>query len=281
MQLLRSMLYVPGSRVSAIEKARELPADAVILDLEDAVIPDQKPGARKAVADVLSAGGFGPRAALVRVNAGGTPWHHEDVSMVAVSGAAGVVLPKAEDPSQVEAVAARLDDEMSVWAMIETPRGVLAAERIASTSGVAGLIAGTNDLRLDLQAKVSPDRAALTHALQMIVLAARAAGVAAIDGVFNAPKDAEGLRRECLQGRLFGFDGKTLIHPEQLGIANDVFGPTPDEVSFAARQIEGFTSAQANGQGVAVVDGVIVEELHVRSARQLIVKADLIRDRGW
>lgn len=271
----RSALYMPASRASAVEKARDLPADALIFDLEDAVSPSDKAAARTAIANALEMGGFGERTRLVRINALDTAWGADDLAALEGVPLDGIVVPKVSDPAQLDRIAGR-----RLFAMIETPAGVLNAPAIAAHPAIAGLIAGTNDLARELRSKDRPDRLALLPALGTIVLAARAAGVICLDGVYNAFRDEQGLSWECEQGRDLGFDGKTLIHPGQLDIANAIFAPSEAEVELATRQIAAWEEAEATGQGVAVVDGRIVENLHVATARELIAKAAVIAARG-
>lgn len=272
---LRSALYLPGSNARAIEKARSLAADVVLFDLEDAVSPDQKSGAREQLAAELTAGGFGDRVCLVRVNGLATPWGADDLAAAATMPCDGVLVPKVENSSDLDAAAARVGDH-PLWAMMETPAGVLNAPEIAAHPRLRGFVMGTNDLAKDLGAR---GRSAMMTALQHCLLAARAHGVVAIDGVYNAFKDDDGLRRECEEGRAFGFDGKSLIHPAQIAIANAVFGPSAEEIALAERQIAAFDAAQAAGQGVAVVDGQIVENLHIVTARATLKAASIIAQR--
>ncbi|MEY3004260.1 MAG: hypothetical protein RLZZ491_1436 [Pseudomonadota bacterium] len=274
----RSVLYIPGSRDRALEKARELPTDAIIFDLEDAVAADEKANARALLATRLAEGGYGTRAQIVRINAMDTPWGPDDLAAIAAIGPQAILLPKVGSAADVAKVAARLDAmaparHTRLWAMIETPAGVLNAAEIARAPRMAGLVMGTNDLAKDLGART---RSALHMALQHCLLAARAAGILCIDGVYNAFKDEAGLAAECAEGRDFGFDGKTLIHPAQLATANAVFAPTADEIALARRQITAYEEARAQGQGVAVVDGKIVENLHVDTARATLAKAEAI-----
>lgn len=274
----RSVLYIPGSRDRALEKARELPTDAIIFDLEDAVAADEKANARALLATRLAEGGYGTRAQIVRINAMDTPWGPDDLAAIAAIGPQAILLPKVGSAADVAKVAARLDAMAParytrLWAMIETPAGVLNAAEIARAPRMAGLVMGTNDLAKDLGART---RSALHMALQHCLLAARAAGILCIDGVYNAFKDEAGLAAECAEGRDFGFDGKTLIHPAQLATANAVFAPTADEIALARRQITAYEEARAQGQGVAVVDGKIVENLHVDTARATLAKAEAI-----
>jgi citrate lyase beta subunit len=273
----RSALYMPGSKPRALEKARSLPADVLILDLEDAVIPAEKEAARRTVAEAVRAGCYGRREVVIRVNGLETPWGGEDMATAAECGPDAILIPKVERASQLGDAEARCG-HIALWAMIETPKGVLHAADIARGSPrLACLVMGTNDLAAELRAAPSPDRAPLMTALQMTVMAARANGLAVLDGVHNAFRDLDGLRAECRQGRELGFDGKTLIHPGQIGVANEVFGPTPEELETARSHVGAFAEAEAAGQGVAVVDGRIVENLHVASARRLLAQAEAIR----
>lgn len=270
----RSALYIPGSKTRALEKARTLPVDAILFDLEDAVAPDEKVAARKTLADELEAGGYGDRVRIVRINALDTPWGVEDAAAVAMMNCDAVLLPKVSGAADVDALV-KLVPNLPVWAMIESPAGVLNAAEIAAHSAVGGFVIGTNDLAKDLGSR---GRSSLSYALQAALLAARAGGIVAIDGVYNAFRDEDGLRTECEEGRNLGFDGKSLIHPAQVDIANAVFAPSEDEVSLAERQIAAFEAAEAEGQGVAVVDGKIVENLHIVTARATLAKAAAIRE---
>jgi (3S)-malyl-CoA thioesterase len=277
----RSALYIPGSKERALEKARTLPTDAILFDLEDAVAPDEKPNARRLLADTLDAGGYGPRALIVRINALDTPWGEADLAEIARAKPEAILLPKVNRAADVEALARRLDARPEtagtrIWAMMETPLSALNAAEIAAGPRMAGFVLGTNDLAKDLGARFRPDRLPLLTALQLCLLAARTYGLVALDGVYNAFKDQEGLRAECEQGRDMGFDGKTLINPDQLAAANEVFAPAEAEIALARRQIAAFEEAQAAGQGVAVVDGRIVENLHVATARATLAKAEAI-----
>lgn len=277
----RSVLYIPGSKERALEKARGLAADAIIFDLEDAVAADEKANARTLLARTLAEADYGRRAKLVRINALSTDWGADDLDVLAAARPEAILLPKVDGPADVEALARRLDAhpetaETRIWAMMETPKGVLDAAAIAAAPRMAGFVLGTNDLAKDLNGRVGPGRAVLQGALQICLLAARAEGLVAVDGVYNAFKDADGLRAECEQGRDLGFDGKTLIHPDQINIANAVFAPDAAELDLARRQIAAFDAATAQGQGVAVVDGKIVENLHVATARRLLARAEAI-----
>jgi citrate lyase beta subunit len=277
----RSALYMPGSKARALEKARGVPADVLILDLEDAVIPAEKKAARRTVAEAVRAGGYGRREVVIRINGLDTPWGGEDLIAAAECGPDAILVPKVERAShlgEVEARFGRANGRVALWAMIETPKGVLHAAEIAHGSPrLACLVMGTNDLAAELRATATPDRAHLMTALQMTVMAARAHGLAVLDGVYNAFRDLEGLRAECRQGRELGFDGKTLIHPDQIEVANEVFGPAPEELETARGHVAAFAEAEAAGQGVAVVGGRIVENLHVTAARRLLAQAEAIR----
>ena len=277
----RSALYIPGSKVRALEKAKSLPADAILFDLEDAVAPDEKPNARRLLADTLAKGGYGARALIVRINALDTPWGEDDLAEIGRARPEAILLPKVNGAADVEALARKLDAraetaETRIWAMMETPLSALNAAEIAIAPRMAGFVLGTNDLAKDLGARFRPDRLPLLAALQLCLLAARTHGLVALDGVYNAFKDLEGLRAECEQGRDMGFDGKTLIHPDQLAVANEVFAPSEAEIELARRYIAAFEEAQAAGQGVAVVDGRLVENLHVATARATLAKAEAI-----
>ncbi len=279
---LRSALYVPAANARAMEKAAGLPADAIIFDLEDAVAPEAKARARDALSEALGANDYGARMRIVRVNAAGTPWHEDDLAAASRMAPDAVLLPKAGAGADLDALAGRLGDGSgapALWAMIETPAGVLAAAgiaRAAARAGGGGLVMGTNDLAKELGARHVPGRAPMLAALGTAVLAARAHGLACLDGVHNALRDEEALRAECEQGRDMGLDGKTLIHPAQIAVANEVFAPAPEEVDRARREIEAFEAAQAEGKGVAVLDGRLVEALHVETARATLARAEAI-----
>ncbi|MBW4330546.1 CoA ester lyase [Stakelama sp. CBK3Z-3] len=272
----RSMLYVPGDKTRALEKARTLPVDAIIIDLEDAVAPERKVDARDIVAQALSGDDYGPRELLLRV--GGIDVA-EDFALAAGLPLDGVVLPKVESGPMVAQAAERI--ALPIWCMIETPLGVLRAADIAAAPRMAGLIAGTNDLNKELHARHRPDRATLLTSLSLIVLAARAHGLAAIDGVHLDLDDDAGLEAVCIQGRDMGFDGKTLIHPATIDIANRVFAPEPDAVDTARRIVAAWADARAKQLGVARIDGRMVEQLHVDEAERLIAIADAIGAREY
>jgi citrate lyase subunit beta/citryl-CoA lyase len=262
LRLCRSLLFLPASNPRAIDKARGLTADMIFLDLEDAVKPEEKESAR-AAAVAAAAEGFGGRPVAIRVNKLGDPWHEADLAAVSASAADFAILPKVQSAAEMQAVAAR--SAKPVLAMIETAAGVHEARAIAPLS--AGLIAGTNDLAADLGLPPGAGRAGLLVALQTVVLAARAAAVAAFDGVYNRLEDREGLEAECREGRGFGYDGKTLIHPNQIEAANRIFGPSPDEVEAARRLV-----AAATG-GAERFEGRMIEAMHVEAARRLIARA--------
>ena len=268
----RSALYIPGSKDRALDKARGLPVDVILFDLEDAVTPDAKVAARDTLYAALADGGYGSRLRIVRINGLDTEWGAADAAAVNAMDCDGILLPKVNGPSDVDALAALVPD-LPIWAMMETPQGILNAASIAAHPRIAGFVMGTNDLAKDLNAR---GRAALQMSLQMCLLAAKAAGIVALDGVYNAFKDEDGLRAECTEGRDMGFDGKTLIHPAQVAIANAAFGPSEAEIDLARRQIAAFEAAEAEGQGVAVVDGRIVENLHIVTARATLAKAEAI-----
>ena len=262
LRLCRSLLFLPAHNARAVEKARSLPADMIFLDLEDAVKPADKGEARSA-AVAAAAAGFGDRPVAIRVNKVGDPWHEADVAAVAASAADVVILPKVQAAEEIESVARSV--AKPVLAMIETAAGVIEAHRIAPLTG--GLIAGTNDLSADLALPPGSGRRGLAYSLQAIVVAARSAGVAAFDGVYNRLEDDSGLAGECEEGRAFGFDGKTLIHPSQIDAANRIFGPSVDEVEAARRLV-----AAASG-GARRFEGRMVEDMHVAQARRLLARA--------
>jgi citrate lyase subunit beta/citryl-CoA lyase len=280
------VLYVPGSNARALEKARTLPADGLILDLEDAVAPAAKEDARRAVAAALGAGGWAPREVAVRVNGAATPWGAADLASAARSGADAVVLPKVERAEEVAWAERALDaagapPALALWCTIETPRGVLAAPSIAAAGGrLACLVMGTSDLVKDLRARHTPGRAEVMVALGAVLLAARANGLAALDGVHLDLSDPAGFEAACRQGRDLGFDGKTLVHPRTIEAANRIFAPAAEELALARRVIAAHAEAVAAGQGVVVVDGRLVEALHVEEARRVVALSDAIAARG-
>ena len=278
----RSVLYMPGSKARALEKARTLPADALILDLEDAVAPSEKATARDLVAATVREGGFGPREVIVRINGPDTEWGEADLAAAVGAGPDAILVPKVETAAMLRDIALRMErlgaaPGLRIWAMMETPLGMLNAVAIAGAHPLlAGFVMGTNDLVKDLRASHTEMRLPVLTGLGLCILAARAHGLAIVDGVYNAFRDEEGLRRACRQGKELGMDGKTLIHPAQLAIANEVFAPSGEDIDLAKRYVEAFAEAEAAGQGVAVVDGRIVENLHVAHARRLLAEAKAI-----
>ncbi len=271
----RSVLYIPGSKERALEKAKTLAVDAIIFDLEDAVAIDEKVGARDTLKAALDAGGFGNRMKIVRINGLDTEWGEDDARAVADMACDAVLLPKVDGPAQLDALAALVGDK-PLWAMMETCAGMLNANAIAAHPKLEGFVMGTNDLAKELNTRFRADRLPMLTSLQLCLLAAKANGVTIVDGVYNAFKDDEGLKAECEQGRDMGFDGKTLIHPAQVAVCNDAFAPSEAEIDLAKRQIEAFEAAEAAGQGVAVVDGKIVENLHIVTAKKILAQAEAI-----
>jgi citrate lyase subunit beta/citryl-CoA lyase len=279
----RSLLFMPGANVRALEKARGLPADGLIFDLEDAVAPDAKPAARDAVAAALAAGGYGKRELVLRVNALDTEWGADDLRAAARMPLDAVLLPKVETAERMCETIAALDQadapaELAIWCMIETPRGVLAAAEIAAAPRVTALVMGTSDLTKDLGALTLPDRLPLLISLQLVLLAARAQGLTALDGVHLDLADEAGFAAVCAQGRALGFDGKTLIHPKQIVPANTAFAPSANEVAQARKIITAHEEALAAGKGIVVVDGRLVENLHVDAARRTLALAEAIAE---
>jgi (3S)-malyl-CoA thioesterase len=272
----RSLLYLPASKDRALAKAAGLPADGLIFDLEDAVAPDEKLRARLLLAAALNSTDYGGRLRLVRVNGGETVWGQDDLAVFAEHpGVDALLVPKVNSPADLDAVAAVAPGK-PLWAMMETAAGMLNAGAIAAHPALAGMVMGTNDLARELGSRPRPDRLALQAGLGLCLLAARAQGRVIVDGVYNEFQDDEGLRAECEQGRDMGFDGKSLIHPAQLAVANAVFSPSEADVALAHRQIAAFAEAEAAGQGVAVLDGKIVENLHIVTARAILAKAAAI-----
>jgi (3S)-malyl-CoA thioesterase len=272
---LRSVLYIPGSKPRALDKARTLACDAIIFDLEDAVSPDEKGAARETLAAALKEGGYGARLKVIRINALSTEWGADDARAAAAMDADAILLPKVGNPADLEALADIVGD-IPLWAMMETPGAMLNAPAIAAHRQLQAMVMGTNDLAKDLQTRFRADRLPLMTGLGLCVLAAKAHDCAIIDGVYNAFKDDEGHKVECDQGRDMGFDGKTLIHPAQLDVANAAFSPSEEEADLARRQIAAYEEVIALGQSVAVVDGKIVENLHVATARETLAKLDAI-----
>ena len=282
----RSVLYMPGSNQRALEKARTLAADALILDLEDAVAPDQKPQARELVAAAVSAGGYGRRELVIRSNALSTPWGRDDLKMAATASVAAVCLPKVESAADVREAAQMLEAlgapaGMAIWVMIETPLALLNVREIAAAHPrLQVFVMGTSDLAKDLRVPHTPDRLGFQTAFGMAVLAARAFGLDVLDGVHLDLGGGDDYRAICEQGRALGFDGKTLIHPNQIAVANEVFGPSAASVEHAGRVIAAWDAAEKAGAGVAVLDGKLVENLHAEEARRTLAIAEAIAQRG-
>jgi citrate lyase subunit beta / citryl-CoA lyase len=277
----RSVLYMPAANARALEKAKSIPADAIIFDLEDAVAPDAKETARPAAVAAASSGGYGSRELVIRCNGLDTPWGANDLAAAATSGASAVVIPKVASVALLDEVAARLDaagaPAMGVWAMVETPTAIFEVRAIAAHPRVPVLVMGTNDLARELRSSLgAAGRHPLVAHLATALAAAREAGVAILDGVFNDVKDLDGFRTECVQGMEMGFDGKTLIHPGQVEIANEVWAPSDEEVEYAKRVVAAFEEAVADGRGVATVDGRMIENLHVATAHRVLATAEAI-----
>ena len=278
----RSVLFMPASNARALEKARSLDADGLIFDLEDAVAPDAKPAARDSVAGAVAAGGYGARELFLRVNALSTPWGHEDLASAATMPIDAVVLPKVESAVTVHEAREILErfgapGQHAIWCMIETPIGVLRAEAIAAACrSSGGLIMGTADLTKDLHARHTGDRAPLQAALQLCLLAARAHGLPILDGVHLDLADDAGFAEACRQGRDLGFDGKTLIHPKTIATANAIFAPSADEIALSRRIVSAHADAIAAGNGVVLVEGRLIENLHVEEALRIVALAEAI-----
>lgn len=279
----RSVLYLPGSNARALEKARSLPVDALILDLEDAVAPEAKEAARAQLAEALRTGGFGKREVVVRVNGLDTPWGHDDVAALAPLGADAILFPKIQTPDDVRAAVAALDaagaGEIPLWVMAETPRAIMGMDAIAGASDrLVCLVAGTSDLSRDLRARPAPGRIGVISALSIIVIAARAHGLDAVDGVHLDMADEAGYRAACEQGRDLGFDGKTLIHPKQIEAANAAFAPNPAEIEQSRAVVAAWAEARAAGKGICVLNGKLIEKLHVEDAERLLALDAAIQD---
>lgn len=278
---LRSALYMPAANERALEKAKSLPADAIIFDLEDAVAPDAKDSARLAACAAAASGQYGRRELTIRCNGLDTPWGPADLAAIATSTAAAVVVPKVSSVAYLDQVSSRLDaagapESMTVWAMVETPTAIFDARAIAAHPRVSVLVMGTNDLARELRVPLVADRRALFPHLAAALLAAREAGKSILDGVFNDVKDLDGFASECAQGVEFGFDGKTLIHPAQVEIANNAWAPSAADVDQARRIIAAFDEAVAEGRGVVTVDGRMIENLHVANAQRTMSIAEAI-----
>jgi citrate lyase subunit beta/citryl-CoA lyase len=279
----RSVLYMPGSNVRALEKAKTLPVDGVIVDLEDSVAPEAKETARKQAADAVKAGGFGGREVFIRINGVDSPWHADDLSAAARAAPDVILVPKVSTPDTLELIGRRLldmgtDRKTRVWAMIETPLAIfnilsIAAEARDSETRLSGFVMGTNDLAKDTRARLVPGRAPMLPWLSMCVAAARIHGIDILDGVYNDIGNADGFINECRQGVDLGFDGKTLIHPSQIEPCNTAFSPSPAEVEWARKMIEAFDLPENRGKGVVSIDGRMVERLHADMARRTVAIA--------
>jgi len=284
----RSVLYMPGSNTRAMEKAREIPADALILDLEDAVAPDAKEEARAQVIGAVAQGGYGKREIVIRVNGLDTPWGIDDIKAAVAVGPDAILVPKinsAGDVARAEAAltAAGAKDGLQLWCMIETPLAILNIQSIAAKaqepgSRMSAWVMGTNDIAKELRAAHTPDRVPMLVSLGLSIIAARAYGIVALDGVHNDIKDEQGFVAICEQGRDMGFDGKTLIHPSQVAPCNRIFSPDPETVAFARKTIEAFELPENKGKGVLKVEGRMVEILHAEIARRTVAIADAIAE---
>lgn len=277
----RSVLYMPAANERALEKAKDIAADAIIFDLEDAVAPDAKELARSQAVAAATSGQYGNRELTIRCNGLDTPWGADDVAAAGAAGPSAVVIPKVGSVDYLNDISARLDAagapaSTAIWAMVETPTAILDVRAIAAHPRVAALVMGTNDLAKELRAPLLPGRHALTPHLATSLVAAREAGKVIIDGVYNDVKNAEGFQAEATQGFELGFDGKTLIHPSQVEPTNTTWAPSADDVDYARRVIEAFTEAEADGRGVVTVDGRMIENLHVDNARRTLAIADAI-----
>lgn len=287
----RSVLYMPGSNVRALEKAKTLPVDGVIVDLEDSVAPEAKETARKQAADAVKAGGFGGREVFIRINGVDSPWHADDLSAAARAAPDVILVPKVSTPDTLELIGRRLldmstDRKTRVWAMIETPLAIfnilsIAAEARDSETRLSGFVMGTNDLAKDTRARLVPGRAPMLPWLSMCVAAARVYGIDILDGVYNDIGNADGFINECRQGVDLGFDGKTLIHPSQIEPCNTAFSPSPAEVEWARKMIKAFDLPENKGKGVVSIDGRMVERLHADMARRTVAIAEAIQRLSW
>ena len=277
----RSVLYMPAANERALEKAKSLPADAIIFDLEDAVAPDAKDAARASAVLAAQSGEYGHRELTIRCNGLDTPWGSADIDAAAQSGAAAVVIPKISSVDQLNEIDARLEaagapNSMSIWAMVETPRAIFDVRDIAAHARVTVLVMGTNDLVKELRAEAASQRFALVPHLAQAVLGAREAGKIILDGVYNDVRDPDGFTQEAIQGRQLGFDGKTLIHPSQVDLANEVWAPSQSDIEYSQRVIEAFDDAVSHGKGVITVAGRMIENLHVDNARRVLAVAEAI-----
>jgi len=282
----RSVLYMPGSNARALEKARSIPADALILDLEDAVAPDAKAEARAQVCDAVKQGGYGRREIIIRVNALSTEWGGADIEAAVAAGPDAILVPKISSAEDVREASALLDragarEGLQLWAMMETPLAMLQAQAIAATAPETRMttwVMGTNDIAKELRCAHTPDRLPMVTSLGLCMLAARAYGITILDGVYNDIKDESGFAAICEQGRDLGLDGKTLIHPSQVGPCNKIFSPDDDEIAFSRQVIEAFKQPENAGKGVIKVDGKMVELLHAEIAERVVSIADAIAE---
>ena len=286
----RSVLYMPGSNARALDKAKTLPADGVILDLEDSVAPDAKETARRQVVDAVKAGGFGVREVFIRINGVDTPWHADDLSAAAHAAPDVILVPKVSNSDTLELIGRRMldmgtDHKTRIWAMIETPLAIfnilsIAAAARDSETRLAGFVMGTNDLAKDTRARLVPGRAPMLTWLSMCVAAARIHGIDILDGVYNDIGNADGFAKECAQGLELGFDGKTLIHPSQIEPCNTAFSPSPADIEQARKMIAAFDLPENKGKGVVSIDGRMVERLHADMARRTVAIAEAISARA-
>ncbi len=278
----RSALYLPASNARAVDKARALPCDVVILDLEDAVAPDAKAEARAGAVEAVKAGGFGGREVVIRVNGLDTPWGADDLAAASAAHPDAVLIPKVSTPEDLSAARTRLGEGLPIWAMIETCAAMFRLDALGVESvnvGVETWVIGSNDLAKEMRCALTVDREPLTTALSLALMAARAHRLTILDGVFNEIADAEGLARQCAQGAAFGFDGKTLIHPSQVEPANAAFTPAPDAVAWARTIVSAFEQPENAGKGVLKVEGRMVERLHFAEAQRLLAVAEAIAAR--
>jgi citrate lyase subunit beta / citryl-CoA lyase len=286
----RSVLYMPGSNARALEKAKTLAADGIILDLEDSVAPEAKEVARQQVVDAVKAGGFGAREVFIRVNGIDTPWHADDLTAAAHAAPDAILVPKISDAETLERVGRRLldmhsDQKIRIWAMIETPLAIfnilsIAAEARDSEARLSGFVMGTNDLAKDTRARIVPGRAPMLPWLTTCIAAARIYGIDILDGVYNDLGNTDGFETECAQAVDLGFDGKTLIHPGQIEPCNKAFSPSPEDVALARKMIAAFDLPENKTKGVLSIDGRMVERLHAEMARRTVAIADAIAARS-
>jgi len=279
----RSVLYMPAANARALEKAKTISADALIFDLEDAVAPDAKQTARQQAAQAAASGDYGNREITIRCNGLDTPWGASDLAAAAEAGPDAVVIPKVNSVDYLRSISDQLEaagapDELRIWAMIETPTAIFDIREIAAVERVSVLVMGTNDLAKELRAELVPGRNTLLPHLSTAILGAREAGKAILDGVYNDISNDDGFAAECTQGAQMGFDGKTLIHPKQVGVANGIWAPSDEDIEYSRRVIAAFSDAEAKGLGVVTVDGQMIENLHVDNARRTLATANAIAE---